>query len=287
MIAFFGLCVFLVCLGCGAVGSSNSASDSNTSTSSASGKADTQAAMGNAMESPSIDEAAGEADDVCVDDDCNPSDEAVPVTEDDDESTEENQTDDAEDGMADEQVTGDEANEPSETTEVDAYSQARDVTIHRVTFEEDFEVPAYQYPASAFGMRLGGTEFWQKWPEGENPTYSFSDGTTYGRRCMVASAIRFSEIMKNAPENLKRLREESSWSGSFFNWNDDFSKSPWGDGRGARLWAWRTSLIKWISQTNQDGSCYLPTLAMVEAVADTCLTYSERGDGEIQGCSAR
>ena len=93
--------------------------------------------------------------------------------------------------MADEQFTGDEANEPSETTEVDAYSQARDVTIHRVTFEEDFEVPAYQYPASAFGMRLGGTEFWQKWPEGENPTYSFSDGTTYGRRCMVASAIRW------------------------------------------------------------------------------------------------
>ena len=38
--------------------------------------------MGNAMVSPSIEEAAGEADEVCVDDDCNPSDEAVTVTED-------------------------------------------------------------------------------------------------------------------------------------------------------------------------------------------------------------
>src|SRR5690606_17756560 len=127
-----------------------------------------------------------------------------------------------------------------------------------------------------------GTEFWQKWSGGHNPTYSFSEGTDAGRLCMQAAAIRFEAIMADPPAELVQLREESNWSGSFFNWNDDYSRADWGDASGPRLWAWRTTLIKWISQTKRDGSCLLPTRDLVVKAAEACLA---RG-AEIQGCSA-
>ena len=105
---------------------------------------------------------------------------------------------------------------------------------------------------------------------------------------MQAAAIRFETIMADPPEQLVQLRDTTSWSGSFFNWNDDYSESTWGDASGSRLWAWRTGLIKWISQTARDGSCYLPTRELVVRAAESCLALAEsNGDGEIQGCSAR
>ena len=168
----------------------------------------------------------------------------------------------------------------------DPSAEAMDVTLARVTFPPDTPAPdTYTYPR-ADGFGLGGTEFWQKWPEGENPTYSFSVGSDWGRRCMVASALRFETIMADPPAELVRLREESRWSGRFFNWNDDYSMGG-GFGGGASLWAWRTGLIKWISRTNDDGSCDLPTLELVVEAANDCLSRGEsNGDGEIQGCSA-
>lgn len=165
---------------------------------------------------------------------------------------------------------------------VDVFAEARDVTKALVTFPEGTEAPtSYAYPRGN-GFSLGGTEFWQKWSGGHNPTYSFSAGTDAGRLCMQASAIRFEEIMKEPPAELVQLRDETNWSGSFFNWNDDYSQAEWGDGSGPRLWAWRTSLIKWISQTRKDGSCFLPTKDLVIKAASVCLA---RG-AEIQGCSA-
>ncbi len=165
---------------------------------------------------------------------------------------------------------------------VDVFADARDVTKAHVVFPEGTAAPtSYDYPQGN-GFSLGGTEFWQKWSGGHNPTYSFSAGTDAGRLCMQASAIRFEEIMKDAPAELVQLRDETNWNGSFFNWNDDYSQSEWGDASGPRLWAWRTSLIKWISQTKKDGSCLLPTKELVVKAATACLA---RG-AEIQGCSA-
>jgi hypothetical protein len=171
-----------------------------------------------------------------------------------------------------------------EDTTPDIYADARDVTHAVVVFEEGVASPAsYDYP-HAEGFYLSGTEFWQKWSGGKNPTYSFGDGTDAGRLCMQAAAIRFEAIMAEPPEELVKLREETNWNGAFFNWNDDYSNpDSWGDGSAARLWAWRTGLIKWISQTKQDGSCLLPTRDLVVKAAVSCL---ERG-AEIQGCSAQ
>ncbi len=165
---------------------------------------------------------------------------------------------------------------------VDDYAQARDVNLEEVTVGGD--AIAYAYPSVDSGFGLGGTEFWQKWAGGHNPTYSYSEGTEAGRKCMLASAIRFEAIMADPPESMVRLREETNWSGRFFNWNDDFSQSSGQDARGAVLWAWRTGLIKWISQTGADGSCHLPTLEMVESLAKNCLEIAANADGEIKGC---
>lgn len=171
---------------------------------------------------------------------------------------------------------------------VDVYADARDVTKALVVFPADAPAPtAYEYPDGG-AFHLSGTEFWQKWSGGKNPTYSFSEGTDAGRRCMQASAIRFAAIMKDAPEELVKLDADTNWSGSFYNWNDDYSNpDSYGDGSGARLWAWRTSLIKWISQTKKDGSCLLPTKDLVIAAAKACLATGAGAMGEIQGCQVR
>ncbi len=163
---------------------------------------------------------------------------------------------------------------------VDDYAQARDVNREAVTIGG----PAidYSYPSVDSGFGLGGTEFWQKWAGGHNPTYSYNEGTEAGRKCMRASAIRFEAIMGDPPASMVTLRDETNWGGRFFNWNDDFSEGS-SNARGAVLWAWRTGLIKWISQTDRDGTCHLPTLEIVERAAAACLA---RGgdDGEIEGC---
>jgi hypothetical protein len=171
----------------------------------------------------------------------------------------------------------------------DPYTDARDVTKAVIMFAPGTPAPMeYTYPEGG-AFNLGGTEFWQKWSGGLNPTYSFEEGTDLGRLCMQASAIRFQEIMKNPPADLVKLDADTNWSGSFFNWNDDFShEGAFGSPSASRLWAWRTTLIKWISQTGIDGSCRLPTRELVEKAARTCLEMATRnGNGEIQGCSAQ
>ena len=172
----------------------------------------------------------------------------------------------------------------------DPYAQARDVTKAVVVFPEGTVAPEdYDYPdGGSGGFNLGGTEFWQKWTGGHNPTYSFNEGTDAGRLCMQASAIRFEEIMKDPPAELVKLNTETNWGGSFFNWNDDYSNpSSFGDASGARLWAWRTGLIKWISQTKKDGSCFIPTRDMVIRAANACIQTGAGAAGEIQGCQVR
>ncbi len=161
-----------------------------------------------------------------------------------------------------------------------------DVTYVRPNLLEP--VPERYTAPSVESVSMGGKEFWQKWPGGHSPTFSFGEGSEFGQRCMQASAERFAAIMSELPEDIAKLRENTNWSGSFFNWNDDFSgEGSFGKAAGPRLWAWRTGLIKWISQTSSDGASFLPTRDLVLEAAATCLTKGEDNDGEIQGCRAQ
>lgn len=194
--------------------------------------------------------------------------------------------DDIADVEGDEEGEGEEGEEEIEVVD-DGFDIARDVNLAHLVFDEDVIAPDfYSVPEQDTEMGLGGTEFWQRWPGGEMPTFSFSVGTDFGQRCMYASAVRFSSIMADAPQEILDVLETTNWNGRFFNWNDDYSGGE-RSGQGARLWAWRTGLIKWISQTDVDGSCHLPTRDMLIAAAESCLATAERNEGEIQGCSAR
>ena len=172
-----------------------------------------------------------------------------------------------------------------EAPEADIYAEARDVNKEKISFPEGTVAPTdYEYPDGG-DFELSGTEFWQKWSGGLNPTYDFGEGTDKGRLCQQAAAVRFTEMMKDPPRELVQLNADTNWDGSFYNWNDDYSgPGAYGNASGARLWAWRTGLIKWISQTAKDGSCYLPTREMVIRAATNCLSTGASGSGEIEGC---
>ena len=165
------------------------------------------------------------------------------------------------------------------------WKEVYDLELGQVRLPDDLEAPV-QYPRpSVSDVGLGGTEFWQKWSGGENPTFNYSLGSDYGRRCMVAAALRFQLIMIDPPDSILELKASTNWMGSFFNWVDDFGgPNPWGSASGAKLWAWRTGLIKWISQAAADGSCFLPTYSQVEGLATDCLARGSYNGGEIQGC---
>jgi hypothetical protein len=160
-----------------------------------------------------------------------------------------------------------------------------DLDAEHVDLGNDLRSPdTYPRPRVAkFGM--GGSEYWQKWPGGKGPLFGYPGGSEQGRRCMAAAALRFQLLLADPPESMMKLKETTRWNGSFFNWVDDFSnENSWGSASGARLWAWRTGLIKFISQTDTDGTCYLPTRSMMESLAEDCLERAESSDGAIQGC---
>lgn len=180
--------------------------------------------------------------------------------------------------------SGDDESGEDEIVEVDPeFIDALDVDVAKIQLDKDTDPPASYDKPSGLDVSLGGTEFWQRWSGGHSPTFSFSDGTALGRKCMQASAIRFEAIMSDPPPSIIKLKTETNWGGSFFNWNDDFTESS-SSASAPRLWAWRTGLIKWISQTGAEGDCHLPTLEMVESLAKSCLEIAANRDGEIQGC---
>jgi hypothetical protein len=136
-------------------------------------------------------------------------------------------------------------------------------------------------------FNMNGWEWWQQWPGGAWPTYEESEATDMGMKCSVASALRFAAIMEDPPADIRRMLAETTWEGRFYNWNDDFSDpASDGDGEAAVLWAWQYYLVKWISQTNRDGSCYLPTRSQLERLGPDCLATAAANDGNIEGCQA-
>lgn len=155
------------------------------------------------------------------------------------------------------------------------------VTIRATT------APVYEdlFPGvTAYNMN--GWEWWQQWPGGYSPTMEYEQATPPGMVCSVASALRFAAVMHAPPADLVRLLNETTWEGRFYNWNDDFSMpASEGDGSAAELWAWQDYLIKWISQTNRDGTCYLPTYSMLEAALTNCLAVGASAAGNIEGCT--
>lgn len=194
-------------------------------------------------------------------------------------------------GCASESSDASEANATSEKTKIEAIREvaAADVEADHIVFPAGTEAPKGS-PSSGYrspkGPSLYGVDWFQKWPGGVSADHDWSKGTEIGKRCMWAANLRFEAIMKNPPAELVAfLAEYTKWSGSFYNWVNDYSKpESSGDARAPSLWSWRTGLSKWISEAAKDGSCYLPTRSMVVKYVATCKAYAAEHNSEMQGC---
>ena len=174
----------------------------------------------------------------------------------------------------------------------DGYDGARDVNLAHVVFADDVEAPErYSRPEPAGSFQLAGPEYYKHRGIQGFAKLQPSKANAFARRCAQASAIRFTAIMDDPPEEISELRRKSNWSGLFYSRNDDFSSSSSAP-EGAHLSAFQTTLIKWNSQTDQDGSCHLPTQDLVARAGQACLekaaANADAGRGrEIKGCSAQ
>lgn len=82
------------------------------------------------------------------------------------------------------------------------------------------------------------------------------------------------------------LQQLSGWSGSFYNWTDDYNHAQaYGQPSNGKLWSWRSGLTKWISASGSDGACYMPTRKMLVDYAAVCTEQSSSIDKQMQGCN--
>lgn len=125
------------------------------------------------------------------------------------------------------------------------------------------------------GFSIGGEEFWP-YKEAE-PIYpnkvqwGFEAGSEPARKCMAEGMRALARILQDPPQSLLQLREKHGID-SFFQWNNDYTGAPRdGMGRFRRIWLYESSLIKWISETNKDGTCMIQTKEDLDRFATRCL----------------
>lgn len=169
----------------------------------------------------------------------------------------------------------------------DPWALAKNVNLHHVEFTESTPIPeSFTRAQNVSPISLSSPEWWQRWSGGATQSFTWSEGTDYGKRCGQASAIRLQAIYETAEGRaaFDALREGSNWRGTMYNWTEDISMGGRASFSPATMWAWRTTAIKWINVVHPDGSCDLPTLELVQRYSETCLEQASREDGEIQGC---
>ena len=161
----------------------------------------------------------------------------------------------------------------ADTTEEDESGQSEDeIRRFRPRGERDESLPTQ---TSINGFYIGGYEYWPfKEAQPLYPSkikWGFSAGSDPARLCMAEATRALAKVLENPPASLIELRTKHNVS-SFFNWNNDYtgaSRDGMADMRD--LWLYNNSLIKWISETNKDGLCRIPTKADLDRFARRCL----------------
>lgn len=133
------------------------------------------------------------------------------------------------------------------------------------------------------GFSLGGQEYW---PYKEAPPlypqkirWGFSAGSPQAQKCMAKAERDLEAILENPPAELLALKQQASIT-SFFSWNNDYTGAA-RDGMAPagfrRIWLYKGGLIKWISETNRDGSCLIPDRNDLRSFAQDCLNQYRPG----------
>jgi hypothetical protein len=170
-------------------------------------------------------------------------------------------------------LTGDE-------TSVAAIKKAvADLDVEHVEIPDTIKAPNIDASTGATSedSSVFGIDWYQKWAGGKSADHVWQNGSDFGKRCAWASIARYELLMKADPDAFASLRtSHPKWDGSFTNWNDDYGgksadgKAAYGDAKAAAIKTTASGAAKWVSATAKDGSCYLPTKAMVQSFVASC-----------------
>lgn len=136
---------------------------------------------------------------------------------------------------------------------------------------------------------LFGIDWYQKWAGGKSADHDWQNGSDLGKRCAWAAVARYELILEGDRDAFASLRaSHPTWDGSLTNQNDDYGgktkdgKAAYGDAKSASIKTTPSGAAKWISATAKDGSCYLPTRAMVRSFVSSC-----KGNHTMASCASK
>jgi hypothetical protein len=131
---------------------------------------------------------------------------------------------------------------------------------------------------SVNGFYISSFEYWP-WNNGA-PSYpddigwGFYAGSEAAKNCMAASRAQLVEILNDPPPELLEFKKQHGVY-AFYNWNNDYTDAA-NDAMAPLdyqyLWLYNENLIKWISETNRDGRCIIPSREELAKFASECIS---------------
>ena len=152
--------------------------------------------------------------------------------------------------------------------------------------------PALTTNKTLNGFLVGGYEYWlwepyeskNEWPYPDHAPMTYAEGSSPAKKCIAAANKRLVQILKDGPpEELTLLKAAHPDVNNFWQWNNDYTgckKNQLAPKHLQSLWLWTykdasgnvgVRRIKWISETNNDGMCRIPTREVLAAFAKKCM----------------
>ena len=166
-----------------------------------------------------------------------------------------------------------------------------DIDEEHVTLPASLKAPNIDAATGAESddSSLFGIDWYQKWAGGKSADHLWRSGSDFGKRCAWAAVARYEMILQGDRHAFASIRaSHPKWDGSFTNWNDDYAgksddgKAAYGDAKSASIKTTASGAAKWVSATAKDGSCFLPTRAMVQSFVVSC-----KGDDLMSSCESK
>lgn len=139
------------------------------------------------------------------------------------------------------------------------------------------------------GFYIQGEEYWP-WKEAQ-PIYpnkvqwGYEAGSAPAKKCTAAAKTALLNILRNPPAELVAMKAKTGID-TFFLWNQDYTGARADGIAGAPiLWLYEGGLMKWMHQTNRDGTCILPEAKDLRALARDC--NAKYVQGQKTQCNAR
>ena len=141
----------------------------------------------------------------------------------------------------------------------------------------NFQITGFEYWQWVKGDHVydnGASVAWGYNGEGEPQAKPPVLPTEPSRACMAEANKVLNDILKNdVPPELEAFRAKTGVN-AFWQWNNDMTGTDPGveaPKEYQSLWLYDKRLIKWMSHTNRDGTCRLPTKADLVKFSKGCI----------------